>query len=739
MSAAMGRLSVKKFKEFQRFVFGFCLGYFMVQWLSLSILRIHVKNCRNFFHPSPTDAKTETLIHESEDKFLLVAVMTTRKYLETRAEAMYNTWGQQVPGKIVFFVGGTAVYNGTLPVVLLKDIKEDTYPPQKKSFTMLKYVSNHFLNEYEWFMRADDDVFVKTDRLEHFLRSVNSSKLLYMGQPGTGTKEEKGKLGLLNDTPYCLGGPGVFFTGQTLGILMNHFSACLNSTATRHEDTELGRCVQKHAGIACTSSFEFTRLFYQNYGGKNGSFNHKLGLTEERAITLHPIKQHAHMYRLNNHFSFLKLARLNKKVKQLSETVQQFSLIIDKSESRYTRPNKIKSSQIRKRLRELEGWSEVRKGDTPNDWFETEQGDIWDFISQNKHIYSRYNVFINPMDDVSRKGKSVSLKTAKKAVSGDQKYRFKKFAGFTYQRLSYGKRMENIIPVKTSPDSSISVRTIQRFSGVEFTENIDLVDNQDVIRPTIWIIVPLFKRSRMFASFLSSLTRAIEKFQGNICLCVVLYVDDDDEYKNSQRFADVMHNFLDKLKIRLTILNEPFSRSKAINTGIRSLKNDSLLLIMDVDMIFNSRFLNRVILNTKHSYRAYFPIYFSQYSSNIICFPNKTCDLEIVNFDNEHGTWRFFSYGIVSIYKEDAIKLRGFKEEIKGWGKEDVDFYEKCLKSHLHIFRAADPYLIHIYHRRDCDQTLPKDQLTMCVQSRSQLYGYEKDLFKISKELKLVG
>ncbi|ESO88212.1 hypothetical protein LOTGIDRAFT_56236, partial [Lottia gigantea] len=183
--------------------------------------------------------------------FLLVAVMTTRKYLKTRAEGIYRTWGQIVPGRIVFFVGGKEPYNGHLPVIILENITENTYPPQTKSFAMLEYVATHFVNDYEWFMRSDDDVFVKTDKLERFLRSVNSSKSLYIGQPGTGTQEETGKLGLHNSAPYCMGGPGVFFTRTTLKKIRTHLKNCLLNAVTLHEDTELGRCVQRYAGIAC--------------------------------------------------------------------------------------------------------------------------------------------------------------------------------------------------------------------------------------------------------------------------------------------------------------------------------------------------------------------------------------------------------------------------------------------------------------------------------------------------------
>lgn len=71
---------------------------------------------------------------------------------------------------------------------------------------MLKYMHDHYLDKYEWFMRADDDVYIKGDKLEHFLRSLNSSEPLFLGQTGLGTTEEMGKLALEPGENFCMGG-----------------------------------------------------------------------------------------------------------------------------------------------------------------------------------------------------------------------------------------------------------------------------------------------------------------------------------------------------------------------------------------------------------------------------------------------------------------------------------------------------------------------------------------------------
>lgn len=39
----------------------------------------------------------------SQRTLVFVGVMTSKDFLETRAKAVYNTWGKSVPGRIAFF------------------------------------------------------------------------------------------------------------------------------------------------------------------------------------------------------------------------------------------------------------------------------------------------------------------------------------------------------------------------------------------------------------------------------------------------------------------------------------------------------------------------------------------------------------------------------------------------------------------------------------------------------------
>ena len=190
---------------------------------------------------------------------IFVGVMTAKKFLPTRAVAVNRTWAQTIPGTVNFFSseGSQSVIQNLpyMPVVSLHGV-DDSYPPQKKSFMMLKYMHDHFIDKYEWFMRTDDDVYVRGDKLETFLRSLNSSEKLFLGQAGLGNTEEVGLLNLNHGDNFCMGGPGMIFSRETLKKIVPHISYCLKNLWSTHEDVEVGRCVKKFAEIDCTWSYE---------------------------------------------------------------------------------------------------------------------------------------------------------------------------------------------------------------------------------------------------------------------------------------------------------------------------------------------------------------------------------------------------------------------------------------------------------------------------------------------------
>ncbi|XP_041375011.1 chondroitin sulfate synthase 1-like [Gigantopelta aegis] len=690
------------------FVCGFLLGAYLVNRLALLFFKRNVHSC---FKPHPRQTnlfvKDIPLLNTNNESFILIGVMTTRQNLATRAAAISRTWGKLVPGKIIFFVGKGKKYNGNLPVVVLNEASDNIYPPQGKSFMMIKHIHDNYLDTFEWFIRADDDLFVKIKDLEVFLRSVNSSRRLYIGQPGLGIPTERGKLGLRDESSfYCLGGPGVVLSRETLRLVVLSMSTCRNSTFTAHEDTELGRCVHRRAGVSCTSAYEFIQLFYQNYNNKNGSFEGKLDHRLTHALTLHPVKNSEHVYRIHNHFSTQTVAQLTKKISHLERTLYNTN------------------SELRALSVGADG-ERVNISTSENDGYE--EPDEWNFIRSGL-VFTRINPYQLPFENIRTRGRHLGFAISVLALG---RMRSKQdMPVFSYQSVSVRTGLEHIHVMGNKNSLLRPYVTIRRFQSTEIAEVPTECNDRDRV---IYMLLPLYQRPKTFGDFLKSLAVAISGYGGVIFLRVVIYRDSYNEYLLSHSYIKAFSNITKTLIIEAFPMVGQFSRAKALKRGLEGLSSDSLVVAMDVDMRFTADFLHRVSLNTELGKQVYFPIYITQYDPYIVCYGKPECRVNktIFHFGHQYGTWRHFSYGIVGVYKGDVTKVGGFNILIEGWGKEDTDFLAKCIKYGLTVFRSIDSGLMHIHHTRVCDVNLPRDQFKMCLESRAAIYGSQFDLSNI--------
>ena len=83
---------------------------------------------------------------KSKTGLVLIGIMTAAKYVDTRAYNVWRTWAQRIPGKVLFFVAEDtySIYED-MPLIRLKGV-DDTYPPQKKSFAMVRWMYDNYVS-----------------------------------------------------------------------------------------------------------------------------------------------------------------------------------------------------------------------------------------------------------------------------------------------------------------------------------------------------------------------------------------------------------------------------------------------------------------------------------------------------------------------------------------------------------------------------------------------------------------
>ncbi|XP_024117568.1 chondroitin sulfate synthase 1 [Oryzias melastigma] len=695
--------------------------------------------------------------------FLFVGVMTAQKYLRSRAVAAHRTWAQTIPGRVEFFSSEGSDTSVPVPVVALKNV-DDSYPPQKKSFMMLKYMHDHYLDQYEWFMRADDDVYIKSERLESFLRSLNSSEAIFLGQTGMGARDELGKLALEPGENFCMGGPGVIMSREVLKRMVPHIRECLQEMYTTHEDVEVGRCVRRFAGVQCVWSYEMQQLFYENYEPNKKGYIRELHSSKiHRAITLHPNKNPPYQYRLHSYMLSRKIAELRHRTVQLHREIVQMG--------RYGAAEP--------------GREDVQLGVPPSFMrFNPQQRDDvleWEFLT-GKYLFSSSDS--QPprrgMDSSQKQALDDIIMQVMEMINANAKTRgrvidFKEIQ-YGYRRVNplYGAEyvLDLLLLYKKHKGKTMTVPVRrhaylqQTFSRIQVREDEEMdagtlashinkdsdslsflsnslkmlvpfklaasgLDQREPKESKVNILVPLSGRYDIFVRFMANFERVCLIPNLNVKLLVLLFSTDN----NTERVKQVelmreYHMKYPRADMEIKPVAGAFSRALALEVGSTHFTNDSLLFYCDVDLLFSGDFLKRCRTNAALGQQAYFPIIFSQYDPKVV-YAGKVQSSNHYVFTSKTGLWRTYGFGIVCVYKGDLLRAGGFDTSIQGWGLEDVDLYNKFVQSGIGLFRSVDTGIVHVHHPVVCDPNLEAKQYKMCLGSKASSYGSTQQLAEL--------
>ncbi|CAF1379687.1 unnamed protein product [Adineta ricciae] len=761
-------------------------------------------------------------------QLILIAVMTSKDFLTTRAPTVMRTWAKKVPGEVLFFSSeGSTTNDPSINLVSLPAVT-DTYPPQKKSFLMMKYIYDHYLNKFEWFMRVDDDVYIRTDNLEKLLRSIDNRKPYYIGQPGMGTKDEYGKLALGENENFCMGGPGIILSRETLSRFTPHIKKCLKNFYTSHEDVELGRCVHKYANTSCTWSYEMQHILYNHPNKTDGYRARNLVSTDIlRAVSLHSIKDIKVFTRVHNFALQRRMIELEQRTMLLRRQVHLYEKILSlendlkNQKQKFLKANskvKTQSKQVYKLLSQsdehiaeqmmalynnshelfnVDGLQSATLDrhlrNALHEYFTRSSPSVPDsirsmlktkFSQKDKILPGIYTLFtasqyaantelpvrsIEPayrqcfdevvrtyMEDVNKISRNMGrFLEYRKTLYGY--YRYEPKYGINYildlfliYRKYLGKKMS--VPVRKR------VYAVQRFRPLYFRElsssyssailspfGVDSSKKNSISSSIpIRMIVPVSGRLPTLKRLLTNFDRVVMRSNDsdllNVHLYIILMETAEDSGERMVTIASFVRNYLKQYaapRVHLIeVGNGSFTRGFARSYGASKFNDTDLLFFIDLDMIFTRNLFSRIRHHTIFNKQVYFPIIFSQYDPNYWETSKIALDFTSFRIKDDIGYWRQYGFGMLGIYKADLGQIGSWNVEISGWGKEDVEIYDKLVQSrNLTVFRAVDDSLMHVFHTKECSTALRDDQLTMCKGTKSITLGSQRIFVRHVKKM----
>lgn len=253
----------------------------------------------------------------------------------------------------------------------------------------------------------------------------------------------------------------------------------------------------------------------------------------------------------------------------------------------------------------------------------------------------------------------------------------------------------------------------------------------------IHMIVPVSGRLVTLKRLLNNFDRVVMQSNdvdlANVHLYIILMETSEDSGERMSTISDYIKDFLrthQAARIHLIeVTNGNFTRGYARSYGASRFNDTDLLFFIDLDMVFTRDLFPRIRHQTIFNKQVYFPIIFSQYDPKYWRKAQNETNFSSFHLQDDIGYWRQYGFGMLGIYKADLGQIGNWNVEISGWGKEDVEIYDKLVQSpDLNVFRTIDNSLMHVFHTKDCSPTLQEDQMNMCKGTKSITLGSQKVL-----------
>ncbi|CAG5102679.1 Oidioi.mRNA.OKI2018_I69.chr1.g417.t1.cds [Oikopleura dioica] len=420
---------------------------------------------------------------------------------------------------------------------------------------------------------------------------------------------------------------------------------------TEHEDVEIGRCIWNHIHKNCTTSYETSSLFFQNWrrDALPGEIGYKNNIDAEKdlkiktldnAISLHAIKQPESQ----------KAVRIKILKRRIQKMIGKTAL-----------------------LRPRDSGNLVDKGLNDCVWHEVRN-------LNNEHAPAIYQNAPNPGSKLHKPWPEILRKTDT-FIPGTQLHS-------TLYKCVNSKGISILRPGMDDFGWKLSL-THARFSDFFMRENGEIGQDQSKYRK-LTLIVPLYKRQSAFIRFIKNYAKLLESLP-NLHLVVAISGDEIER----QNIAEIMEeniseNFLHS-NARMNSCKVPFDKAHCLQVAIDALEEQDLFFVYDVDILVTKNFIKRVLALGNDF--VYFPTLFSQY---------ELTNHEDFKISESNGFWRSHGVGPVAMTKRTYLSSDGYNQNIHGWGNEDTELYDDFIKRGIKFVRSHDEGIFHPWHSKNC-------------------------------------
>ncbi|XP_035532692.1 chondroitin sulfate synthase 2 [Morone saxatilis] len=643
---------------------------------------------------------------------LLVGVLTSKNTINTLGVAVNRTISHHLD-TVIFFTG---MRNRKVPHGMFV-VSHGDERLIWNMFQNIKYIFDHYINEYDWFYFVQDDAYTEADRIKSLVDHLSMDRELYMGSP-----EEF--IGGEMEGKYCYGGFGYLLSRTLLLRLQPFLENCRNDILSARPDEWLGRCIIDYTNTNCVSEYE--GLQYHHYElGKNSDPSKEQNEQFKKALTVHPVSDPEQMYRLHRYFTEIELQKTYDEIAKLQAEIKNVSVVAFEGN---------RSAQ----------WPVgINPPFEPKSRFEVLK---WEYFTEEE-IYSCIDG--SPKCELSGIDR-MDVADVIDVAMGELNKKYKPVLHLKKQQLINGyRRFDPIRGMEYTLDLQLEVvnqkghsRSItKRVHLVRPLSRIEIIPMPYVTEATrVHIIIPLTLQDRSYIDHFLEVfaSNAFETSENAILTFLFIYdpveaqqVNQNDIFASVKTQINAYERKYPTVKIPwISVKTETPSQIKFMDIISKKHPVDTLFFLAKANTDINSEFLNRCRMNSINNWQVFFPIHFQDYKPDV-AYHNQQQPVT-VDLIKDAGHFDRRSFEEACFYNSDYMATRTRmvadvqeNEEIL----ETLDIFDMFVKySGLHVFRAVEPALHQQYIYQACNPRLSEDIYHRCVQGNLEGLGSRSQL-----------
>ncbi|XP_040196808.1 glycoprotein-N-acetylgalactosamine 3-beta-galactosyltransferase 1-like isoform X1 [Rana temporaria] len=219
--------------SWKKFIFGFFIGFLTTFCIVGTFLKIActLESSKQSWNPKPMPKPDDISVSEelAHKVRVLCWIMTSPKNLKTRTIHVKYSWIRHC--NISLFMSSTS--SDDFPTIGL-GTKEGRSELYLKTIRAFQYIHKHYINQADWFLKADDDTYIVMENLNLMLSNYTPDQPIYFGKLFKPFVKQG----------YMSGGAGYLLSKEALKRFVEGFHSGNCSHRSSVEDLELGHCME---------------------------------------------------------------------------------------------------------------------------------------------------------------------------------------------------------------------------------------------------------------------------------------------------------------------------------------------------------------------------------------------------------------------------------------------------------------------------------------------------------------